>query len=50
MKRILRVISGKEHTSLVERNKMFLNVYFKAYDDTFEDAAHCGINKKNNQR
>jgi hypothetical protein len=37
MKQILRIISGIENISQENRNKLYLNVCFKAYDDTFSD-------------
>ena len=39
MKRILRIISGAGHMSQETRNKMYLNVRFKAYEDTFSDTS-----------
>jgi len=37
MKRILRIISGAENISQENRNRLYLNVRFKAYEDTFSD-------------
>lgn len=37
MQKVLRMISGIEHISQKDRNRLYLNVRFKAYEDTFSD-------------
>lgn len=46
MRRLLKTVTGIEPVSQKNRNKMYLDVSFKAYEDTFSNTAPCDLKKK----
>ena len=39
MKKVLRIVSGIENMSQKDRNKLYLNVHFKAYEDSLSKSS-----------